>query len=170
MNLNFSVFKKALSEVRQQHGALVCQMQKKRDEIAHLRTAPLQHADLIDLFDQAIDVKAAEYDAAFSHAVNRMVGDPGSASRINDINVVAAAPSGVAPNFNSIECSVCALLGAELKASIRQRVGQMPQTGKAGPFLRDRPGLIKAAERELAGMEREMTKLRNDAAEAGVTF
>ncbi len=167
---DFLGFKKTVSEVRRQVDLLGKRIQEKRDEISHLHAAPLQATDLEALFDKVIDDRSAEYDRAFEFAVSRMSGAPGAGSRLNGINVITAGPPGVSPTLYTVESSICALLGAELKASIRHRINNMPQTEKAGPLLKDRPGLIEKAERALAALESDLVDLRGQASEAGITF
>lgn len=168
---DFLSFKKTISDVRHQFDSLVRQSQEKRAEITRLHTAPLHTADLAALFDHHIDVMSANYGAALEHNINLMTGAASNqAARLNGVRVVMAAPPGMAASFNTIEASICALLGAELKTSIRRRINEMSRSEKAGPLLKDRPALIAAAERELAGLESDLADLRRQAAEAGVTF
>lgn len=165
---DFLNIQKTIAQVREQVVLLETKVQKKRKEIEHYKTAPLQASDVCDLLDDVIDAKAAEYDVALAHAINRINGDPGSSSRTNGIQVITAAPPGIMPAISAVEASICALLGEELKSALKKRIHALHQTENSGPLLKDRPAMIDAAQRELNMLEERLADLRKTAATSGL--
>ncbi|HAF45928.1 MAG TPA: hypothetical protein DCK83_13635 [Gallionellaceae bacterium] len=167
---DFLSFKKSVQAVQAHVGEVTANVAKKKQELEFLRTAPMSKPDLIEHFAGLIDKRAADYDVALQFAVNRVACRPLNAGVVDGVKIICAAPTNVAPSFESIENSMMALFGEEIKTAINKRINALPNDKKSGPRISERPAMIEKAERELAALEKELDALRTQAAQAGITL
>jgi len=156
---DLSIFKKHVKSGVEQVADLNNQIKGKQAELDFLRTSHPQRSDVINYFNDLIDRKADEYDAALQSSIGHLAAHPFDFSHVYGMGVISAVSFG-APSIQSVEIAILALFRDDIKTALRKRIEARPWPQDAGPIMADRPAMIEKAEGELADLKKVRDELR----------
>lgn len=168
---DFSLFSRQVNDLRGQVDALAEKIEKKQAHLKFLRTAPPPKSDLKAAINVVLDARAASAKDLIENSLAQWQERPlalQDGDRIaKNVHILNAVVPGVAPTPFSLECSLLAVIGPQIKEGIGKLVDSLdwPQ---AGPPLKERQALIEAGEEEVAEMQEQLEVMRQQAAAAGL--
>jgi hypothetical protein len=146
--------------------------QRERED---LLCAPTCRADVKAFYEQWIDGCRADFQEMLGKQLTTMLRKPDGFSNMksqvayNHMAVVSVRPvGGEGPTSRSMDRSLLALLGPQLKPALFKVIDEMPWPAPEGLPLSQRRAKVAALDRKIEQLQADARELRRVAADAGI--
>lgn len=171
----FTDLRKMIRDVGGQLRAANKSVETKRRARDELRAAAISRADTISAFNALVDARAACHVKKLAEKVNQRAcgGDP---ARFADMMqerspfLTLAPKDGELESPYSKECALAWLMGDQLKQRFKETVNNMSVWPEHSMHHADKTAQLAVLDREIAGLEKDITELAETARRAGINI